>query len=370
MKQQTRAMLMLAALLLSTTTALSAGKEKNDSTTTIGARLCTEQTGNNRCIDLGDLFENAAVTIEYSTKNSALTRRARISNCTFYEKEGWNKEDIKTAKQLLKRASLIIAEKEMPANSSGSCTVIWEQDSTIGTKIENGILTINIQKALEHRFEGCAFMQVETDTDGKAIECDYIGGIIVQMPFKKPTRIENINIEMPNSNTSIYSARIRNNEGEYDRKVRAIHKSIRRCAKPTIEAIENGDCSLPANEQLFIAINISSKDAEPYFPGGSDALREYVVSRLKENERLKRNGITGHITVEFAIGTDGYASDIHIKDNDISGLKSTKPLNKNKMERITAKAVTEAFRDMPRWQPGRPDCRIACTLCTMQIEIN
>ena len=104
MKRQTRAMLMLAALLLSTTTALSAGKEKNDSTTTIGARLCTEQTGDNRCIDLGDLFENAAVTIEYSAKSNALTRRARISNCTFSEKEGWNKLDIKTAKQLLKRA--------------------------------------------------------------------------------------------------------------------------------------------------------------------------------------------------------------------------------------------------------------------------
>ena len=105
MKRQTRAMLMLAALLLSTTTALSAGKEKNDSTTTIGARLCTEQTGDNRCIDLGDLFENAAVTIEYSAKSNTLTRRARISNCTFSEKEAWNKLDIKTAKQLLKTPS-------------------------------------------------------------------------------------------------------------------------------------------------------------------------------------------------------------------------------------------------------------------------
>lgn len=369
MKPQLRAKLILATLLLSATAALSAGKEKNDSVTTIGARLCTEQTGDNRSIDLGDLFEDAAVTIEYSAKSNTHTRKARISNCTFDEKEGWNREDIKTAKQLLKRASLIIAEKKTPTDRSGSLSINWKQESTTGTQIQEEILTINLQKALEHRFEGCAFLQVETDANGKAIECDYIGGIIVQMPFNKPARIENINIEVHNSNTSIYSARIRNNDGEYDRKVRAIHKSIRRCAKPIIEAIENGDCSLPANEQLFIAINISSKDAEPYFPGGSGALREYIVSRLKENERLKRYGITGHITIEFAIGTDGYAADIHIKENNISGLKSTKPLNKKRMKRITAKAVSEAFRDMPRWQPGRPDCRIACTLCTMQIEI-
>lgn len=52
--------------------------------------------------------------------------------------------------------------------------------------------------------------------------------------------------------------------------------------------------------------------SDPQFPGGTDALNQYITSNIHYPETAARNGIEGVVTVECAIKTDGSVGTIKI----------------------------------------------------------
>lgn len=50
----------------------------------------------------------------------------------------------------------------------------------------------------------------------------------------------------------------------------------------------------------------------PQFPGGEEALKEYIAKNMKYPEHAKANGVEGVVTVQFAVMPDGSIGSIKI----------------------------------------------------------
>lgn len=79
-------------------------------------------------------------------------------------------------------------------------------------------------------------------------------------------------------------------------------------------------------------------DVKPRFPGGNEAMMEFVNKTRRYPEEAYRQGIEGRVTCSFVVNTDGNISHLKV----IKG--SHKSLNMEAM-RILA--------EMPNWEPGR-----------------
>lgn len=78
-------------------------------------------------------------------------------------------------------------------------------------------------------------------------------------------------------------------------------------------------------------------EVEPQFPGGHDAMNEYLVKEVKFPEQVRNLGVNGTVLVEFVVERDGSLSEIKIKV----------PLHP-----LCDEEVLRVVRNMPKWQPG------------------
>ena len=77
--------------------------------------------------------------------------------------------------------------------------------------------------------------------------------------------------------------------------------------------------------------------AAPQFPGGKQALDEYIASNMKYPETAKSNGIEGAVDVAFTVKADG----------TIGAIKIVRMLDPD----LEAEAI-RLVKNMPKWTPG------------------
>ena len=76
----------------------------------------------------------------------------------------------------------------------------------------------------------------------------------------------------------------------------------------------------------------------PMFPGGKDALANYIYSHLVYPESAKRRNLEGEVHVQFTVTTSG-------RLDGIKAVSSTDP--------VFVEPALEVFRYMPDWNPGK-----------------
>lgn len=75
----------------------------------------------------------------------------------------------------------------------------------------------------------------------------------------------------------------------------------------------------------------------PEFPGGADALDEFLKNNIKYPQAAKEKGIQGKVYVQFVVEKDGSVTNVNVR-------RSAHPL-------LDAEAV-RAVKLMPNWKPG------------------
>lgn len=76
----------------------------------------------------------------------------------------------------------------------------------------------------------------------------------------------------------------------------------------------------------------------PEFPGGRDALSEYIASEVKYPEEAKKKGIQGRVFVTYVVEKDGSISNVAL----LRGAEKT----------LDAEAL-RVIKGMPKWTPGK-----------------
>jgi protein TonB len=76
----------------------------------------------------------------------------------------------------------------------------------------------------------------------------------------------------------------------------------------------------------------------PQFPGGEDALLQYLFSNIKYPEIAKRAGVEGRVIATFVVGKNGEISDVSVVKNIGAGCDEE---------------AIRVIRSMPRWKPGK-----------------
>lgn len=89
--------------------------------------------------------------------------------------------------------------------------------------------------------------------------------------------------------------------------------------------------------EIFLVV-----EEEPEFPGGMQALNEYLASNTKYPQIAKENGITGVVYVNFVIDSKGKVGKIKVA-------RSVDPL-------LDAEAI-RVVQSMPQWKPGKQSGR-------------
>jgi len=80
----------------------------------------------------------------------------------------------------------------------------------------------------------------------------------------------------------------------------------------------------------------------PEFPGGNQALMQFLNDSIRYPEEAQRNGIEGKVVCRFVVNSDGSISDIEI-------VQSVHPLFNAEVVRV--------IESMPKWIPGKQDGR-------------
>jgi len=115
-----------------------------------------------------------------------------------------------------------------------------------------------------------------------------------------------------------------------------------------IEEYEIGEAD--STDELFTVV-----EEMPEFPGGEEALLEYLRSNLQYPERCKENNIQGRVFVTFVINKDG-------KIVDPAVVKSAGPEG--------VELDVEALRvvsSMPAWTPGKQRGEAVCVKYTVPV---
>lgn len=85
----------------------------------------------------------------------------------------------------------------------------------------------------------------------------------------------------------------------------------------------------------------------PKFPGGTEALMEYVSYRIKYPKAFRRKNFnTGPLTVKFLVQADGRVGDVQVTS------RPTPPDLVDAMSNYVTQ-IRRVFIRMPRWEPAR-----------------
>lgn len=108
-------------------------------------------------------------------------------------------------------------------------------------------------------------------------------------------------------------------------------------AKEKAEAEAKAKAEAEAKEKAEAEKIFLSRDRDPSFPGGSNALMQWLSTNIKYPEELVGKNIQGRVVVSFTINEDGSIGDFSIRD-------SVHPILDNQ--------TIETLKQMPNWIPG------------------
>lgn len=100
----------------------------------------------------------------------------------------------------------------------------------------------------------------------------------------------------------------------------------------------------------------------PAFPGGQNALMEYLSKNVKYPELAEQYGVEGRVVMQFVVDVDGSLKDISAKDCKINRFNTTKFSQetearqqelKKQFALLFAKEGARVIRKMPKWAPGK-----------------
>ncbi len=80
---------------------------------------------------------------------------------------------------------------------------------------------------------------------------------------------------------------------------------------------------------------------KPEFPGGNQALMEFILNTVEYPAELKEAGIEGKVFVRFVIDKDGKVTDLEALEG------------KESVDERLKKAAINAVSKMPDWSPGQ-----------------
>lgn len=82
-------------------------------------------------------------------------------------------------------------------------------------------------------------------------------------------------------------------------------------------------------------------EKQPEFPGGEEALQQYIANELKYPRQAKKHEVSGTVVLSFIIGKDG----------EIGEIKVNKVLVSDYQDQFQAEAL-RLVESMPKWRPG------------------
>ena len=116
------------------------------------------------------------------------------------------------------------------------------------------------------------------------------------------------------------------------------------------------------------AVAQNSKNVEnPQFPGGLEALAQFLVDNVKYPEVAEAYGVEGKVVMDFVVEKDGSLSEIAAHDCKIERFNTTKFSQetearqkelKEQFAKLFAKEGARVIRMMPQWTPGKADGKI------------
>ena len=76
----------------------------------------------------------------------------------------------------------------------------------------------------------------------------------------------------------------------------------------------------------------------PEFPGGNDALTNFIASNVKYPEVAKETGIKGKVFVQFVVSKDGVVKDVAISKG---------------VDKLLDDEALRVIKSLPNWTPGK-----------------
>ena len=109
-----------------------------------------------------------------------------------------------------------------------------------------------------------------------------------------------------------------------------------------------------ADEEIDEDVVFQVVEQQPEFPGGLQALNEYLAYNINYPRISRDNGSQGRVFVRFIINTDGSISDAEV-------IRSSGDMY---LDREAVRVVS----GMPRWKPGKEDGKVVRAYYTLPVS--
>ncbi len=94
-------------------------------------------------------------------------------------------------------------------------------------------------------------------------------------------------------------------------------------------------------------------EQNPSFPGGEDALREYLAKNIKYPAIARDNGIEGRVVLSFQVDKNGRIKDVTVRKGIGGGCDEE---------------AMRVVRNMPEWKPGKQNGKSVNVLYTLPVN--
>ncbi|MFA9214698.1 MAG: energy transducer TonB [Candidatus Methylacidiphilales bacterium] len=101
-------------------------------------------------------------------------------------------------------------------------------------------------------------------------------------------------------------------------------------------------------DSIYVMVQVA-----PEYPGGENAMYEFISKNVNYPVKEKENGITGRVAVRFAVMQDGSINNIEILT------KTPEAFNQE---------VIRVIKAMPKWKPGMQDGKAVPVYFTLPVS--
>ena len=134
----------------------------------------------------------------------------------------------------------------------------------------------------------------------------------------------------------------------------------------TLAAYALSDFSLQNSDSIRVRSHLVSDETDsedtlyeivedmPSFPGGQQALFNYLSANIKYPVEAQKNGIQGRVICSFVVDKDGSITDVEVKRS--SGDPSLD------------KEAVRVVKSMPKWKPGKQRGKIVRVRYTIPVN--
>ena len=114
-----------------------------------------------------------------------------------------------------------------------------------------------------------------------------------------------------------------------------------------VENLQASRAEIAPKDSIYAAV-----DVMPEFPGGMQAMMEFLKNNLRYPEELRAKGTQGNVVVQFVVDKEGSLTDVQV-------LRSVHP-------QMDAEAI-RVVKAMPRWKPGMQDGKAVAVKYTVPV---